>query len=250
MPNRKQNNVENLNQGVNYMDQGQQAAPVAPQAPAAPQAQVPPQAPVAPGQPVPAAPAAQPIVNTDALKAQAGNLANNAKAGVNTYVEKMKNDKGVLVVTIVVAVLVVLVLVFGVSKLLNPSYNVVNKYMSGMKNYNAEKVAKLYHEDLIEAKYDGEVDDLIDALEDQFEEFEDEDYKITGYKIRECEKYSEDELEDLASDLEEYYDIDEDDVKAARKYFVRYNTDEDGEKNINYRSVVVVKIGNKWSLYY
>ena len=42
----------------------------------------------------------------------------------------------------------------------------------------------------------------------------------------------------------------EDEVKAARKYYVRYNTDEDGEKNLNYRSVVVVKIGNKWSLYY
>ena len=217
---------------------------MAPQAPVSPVAPV---APVAPGQP---APAAAPIVNTDALKAQAGNLANNAKAGVNNYVEKMKNDKGVMVVTIVVAVLVVLVLVFGLSKLLNPSYNVVNKYMSGMKNANAEKVAKLYHEDLIEAKYDGEIDDLIDSLEEQFEEFEDEDYKITGYKIRECEKYSEDELEELAEDLQEYYDIDEDEVKAARKYYVRYNTDEDGEKNLNYRSVVVVKIGNKWSLYY
>ena len=217
---------------------------MAPQAPVSPVAPV---APVAPGQP---APAAAPIVNTDALKAQAGNLANNAKAGVNNYVEKMKNDKGVMVVTIVVAVLVVLVLVFGLSKLLNPSYNVVNKYMSGMKNANAEKVAKLYHEDLIEAKYDGEIDDLIDSIEEQFEEFEDEDYKITGYKIRECEKYSEDELEELAEDLQEYYDIDEDEVKAARKYYVRYNTDEDGEKNLNYRSVVVVKIGNKWSLYY
>ena len=42
----------------------------------------------------------------------------------------------------------------------------------------------------------------------------------------------------------------EDDIKAARKYFVRVTVDNDGEKNIGYQSVTVVKIGNKWSLYY
>ena len=58
--------------------------------------------PVAQGQPAPVQPVAQqPIVNTDALKAQAGNLANNAKAGVNTFVEKVKTDKGVMIGAIV-----------------------------------------------------------------------------------------------------------------------------------------------------
>ena len=33
MPNRKQNNVADLNQGVNYMNQGQPVPPVAPVAP-------------------------------------------------------------------------------------------------------------------------------------------------------------------------------------------------------------------------
>jgi hypothetical protein len=243
MPNRKHDNVTQLNQGVNYMDQGQQ--PVAPvQQPVAEQ-------PVAPVQPAaPVAPAQQPIVNTEALKAQAGNLANNAKNGVNAFVEKAKTDKGVMIGAIVGVVLVVLLVVMVGSKLLNPSYNVVNKYMSGMKKQNAEKISKLYHEDIIEASYDGEIDDLIDELEEEFEEMEDEDTKITGYKIRECKKYSEDELEDLADYMEDYMDIDAKDVKAARKYFVRVNYDVDGEKDLSYQSVVVIKIGNKWSLYY
>ena len=99
MPNRKQDNVSQLNQGVNYMDQGQQ--PVAPVQPVVEQ-------PVAPVQ---QAPVQQPIVNTEALKAQAGNLANTAKNGVNTFVEKVKTDKGVMVGAIVGAVLVVLLVV-------------------------------------------------------------------------------------------------------------------------------------------
>lgn len=233
MSNGQENNT-GLNQGVNYMDQPQQ--PVTPV-----------QQPVMPAQ-QPVMPAQQPIVNTDALKAQAGNVVNTAKTGVNAYVDKLKTNKGVLIGTIVGAVLVVVLLIVVGSKLLNPSYNVVNKYMGIMKNGKAEKIVKLYHEDLIEALYDGDEDELIEAVEEDLEEMEDEDTKILSYKIREYEKYSEDELEDLADYMDEYLDIDSKDVKAARKYFVRVNLDEDGEKNIKYMTVTVVKIKNKWSL--
>lgn len=244
MPNRKQDNVTQLNQGVNYMDQG--ATPV--QQPGMPMQPQMAQQPMMPQQPV--APAQQPIVNTDALKAQAGNLANNAKNGVNTFVEKVKTDKGVMIGAIVGAVLVVLLVVMVGSKLLNPSYNVVNKYMSALKKGNAEKIAKLYHEEYIEARYDGEIKDFIDALEDDLEELEEADTEITGYKIRECKKYSEDELEDLAESLETLYDIKEKDVKAARKYFVRIDAKVDDEKDMTYSAITVVKIGSKWYMYY
>ena len=102
---------------------------------------------------------------------------------------------------------------------------------------------------MIEAMYDGDADELIDSIEELFEEQEDKDYKITGFKIRECETYSEDELEDLADDLEDYYDIDGDDLKDAKKYWVKITVDKDGEKNIEYNDVTVIKIKNKWSLY-
>ena len=219
------NNMGNLNQGVNYMNQGQQ--PVAPVQPVAPQQPM-------MGQP---RPVQQPV-------------AGNGAAAINGVVDKLKTNKPLMIgVSAGVAVVAVLVIVL-LASLLNPSKNVVSKYMSGMKSFNAEKIAKLYSEEMLEAQYDGDIDDLVDSLEEQFEEYEDEDYKITGYKIRECENYSEDELEDLAETLDEYYDIDEKDVKAAKKYFVRVNVDEDGEKNIRYNSVTVIKIKNKWSLYY
>lgn len=269
MTKKEQSNVTKLNQGVNYMEQGQRPM-VTPEVPdqslTVSEPSISSQSienvqlvqPVQPVQPVQSVenvqqqvvPSQQPIINKVALKAQADNMANVAKNGVNTYIEKLKTNKAVLAGSIVGAVLIVVLVLVFLSKLLNPSYNVVNKYMSGMKNMNAEKIAKLYHKDIIEARYDGDEDDLIDNLKDEFDDMDDEDTRITGYKIRECEKYSKDELEDLAEYFEEYLDIDEKDVKAAKKYFVRVNFDVDGEKNIDYETVLVVKIGNKWSLYY
>lgn len=251
MPNKEQENVTQLNQGVNYMNQGQQ--PISPMGQPMMQQPTIGSAPIPEAPPVmqqPAVPVQQPIVNTDAIKAQAGNLANNAKNGVNTFIEKLKTDKGVMIGTIIGVVLVLLLVLMVGSKLLNPSYNVVNKYMSGMKKQNAEKISKLYHKDIIEAEYDGEIDELIDDLKENFEEMDDQDTKVTGYKIRECKNYNDDELEDLADYMEEYMDIDSKDVKAAKKYFVRVNYDVDGDKDMSYTSVVVVKIGNKWSLYH
>ena len=124
MPNKEE--VTELNQGVNYMDQNQH--PVPPVEPVS--------VPVEPvQQPVvePVQPNQQPIVNTVALKAQAGNVVDSAKNGFNTIVDKMKKDKGLLIGAIAGAVVIFILLVFVASKILNPSYNVVNKYMNIMK---------------------------------------------------------------------------------------------------------------------
>ena len=216
-------NVQNLNKGVNYMEKKETTKVEE------------------------TAPAAQPVVNTEAVKVRANEVAGKAnevagkaKGWATDYVQKVKTDKKYMVITAVVVV-VILLLLFG--KMLMPGYGVVNSYMNGMKKFNAEKIVKLYHKDM----YDDE-DDEIDELEERFEGYEDDDYKITGFKIRECEKYSKDEVEDLAETLESYYDIDEDDVQAARTYYVKYTYDEDGDKGLSYRSVTVVKIEGKWYL--
>ena len=191
-------------------------------------------------------PVQQPTVN-------ANTLVNNAKDGVNNFVGKLKSgDKQSLIIAIaawVVALLFLIIVAFLAINLLDPAMGVVNKYMTGMKKFDAEKIARLYPEELIEKRYD-DLDELVDSLEETFEEFEDDDYSVTSYKIREYEKLSEDELEELAETLESSYDIDEDDLKEARKYFVFVKTDEDGEKNLSYRTVTVIKVKNKWYLYY
>ncbi|MBQ8659229.1 MAG: hypothetical protein IJ475_00110 [Bacilli bacterium] len=194
-----------------------------------------------------AAPAnSQPIVNTDALKSKAGDVAGKAKNVAGDLVEKIKSDKIVLVAVVVLAAVVLFAVGSFVVKIMQPGYGVVNSYMKGMVKFDAEKIAKLYHEDMYGE--DKDLDDMVDSLEDSFEYYEDEDYKFLSYKIREAEVYSEDELDDLAEELEEDYDIDEDDVQAARDYYVRYKMDADGEENLSYRSVTVVKIDGKWYL--
>ena len=195
----------------------------------------------------------QPVSPVQQSTANTSALVNNAKDGVNNFVGKLKSgDKKSLIIAIVAGVVVLLFLIivaFLAINLLDPAKGVVNKYMTGMKKFDAEKIARLYPEELIEKRYD-DLDELVDSLEETFEEFEDDDYSVTSYKIREYEKLSEDELEELAETLESSYDIDEDDLKEARKYFVFVKTDEDGEKNLAYRTVTVIKVKNKWYLYY
>ena len=228
-------NYGNFNQGVNYMNSGQQPVPGQPM----------PCQPI-PGQPMPGQPMpGQPMMPQQPVPVPPV----GAPAGANAMLGKLKSNKTMMIGVIAGAVVLLLVIVFFASKLLNPSYNIVNKYMSGMKSMNAEKIVKLYDEAMIEAMYDGDEDEMIDSLEELFDEQEDEDYKITGYKIRECENYSEDELDDLTDDFEDYYGIDGDEVKAAKKYWVKIIVDKDGEKDIEYTDVTVVKIKNKWSLY-
>lgn len=224
--------VENLNSGVNYMNQNQAVAP-----------NVQPVQNVAPVQNNAPVNNSQPIVNTAAANAKVNELTGKAKGVANNFVGKLKSDKRVLIATVVVVVVLLVLLSTGF-RILSPSYWTANAYMSAYKKMDAEKIVSLQHKDLYEDE-----DDEIDELEDRFDALEDDDYKITSYKFRECEKYSEDELEDLAERLEEYYDIDEKDVQAARTYYIRVKSKTDDEKDIGYRAVTVVKIEGKWYLY-
>ena len=76
---------------------------------------------------------------------------------------------------------------------------------------------------------------------------------ITGFSGKTpdvfAQTYSKDQLEDLAESFETLYDIDEKDVKAAKRFHVKVVYDNDGEKTIDYVTVTVVKVGKKWSIY-
>jgi hypothetical protein len=215
-------NVQNLNEGVNYMKEEKTTV----QENAAENQQ---------------------IVNTEAVKAKANQVvdkskevAGKAKTFATDYVGKVKTDKKYMVITAVVAV-IILVLLFG--KLFMPGSGVVRSYWNGMKKADAEKMVKLYHEDTYEDE-----DDVEEEWEDRFDYLEDADIEYKSFKIVDCEVYSKDELEDLAEDLEDTYDIDEKDVKAARTYFVKVKYTTDGDKDLSYTSVDVVKIEGKWYL--
>ena len=147
-------NYGNFNQGVNYMNPGQQQMPGQP---------MPGQQPVMPQQPTPVAPVGAP-------------------AGGNAMLDKLKNNKTMMVGVIAGVVVLLLVIKFFGSKLLNPSYNIVNKYMSGMKSMNAEKIAKLYDETMIEALQELEIPSIFHTfLIDHFDYSQIQNTTLAGF---------------------------------------------------------------------
>ena len=185
----------------------------------------------------------EPIVNTEALKSKAGDVAGKAKGFANELASKMKGDKVTLVAVGALAVIVLVFLVSYIGNFIAPGHSVVRSYYSAYKKEDAEKMVKFFHKKF----YDDE-DDLIEDYEDEFEDMEDEDYKILKAKVVESQKYSEDTLEDFAETLDSYYDIDEDSVEAVKDVYVRLVIDNDGENMVKYVSETVVKIDGKWYL--
>lgn len=192
-------------------------------------------------------PASQPVVNTDAAKAKATELASAAKKGLGNYTEKLKTDKKVLGIS--VGVLVILVLLIGGLCLGGGSKGVVKSYAKAMIKSDSKKMCKLMHKDYIEYMEDYMDDDCEDIFDDAFEKLDDKDYKYLSYEIIDSEKYDKKKREDYAEDLEDIYDIDEDDVKAVIEYTIKFKVDDDGDKDTEKMEVTAVKIKGKWYLF-
>lgn len=191
--------------------------------------------------------ASEPVVNTEAAKAKATEIANAAKNGIGNYSEKLKSDKKVLGITIAVVVVVVL-LVFGVF-LADGSRNVVKSYSKAMVKSDSKRICKVMHKDYIEYLEDYIDDKCEDIFEDKFDDFEDEDYRYVSYKIIDKEKYDKKRMEDFAEDLEDTYEIDEDDVSAVVEYTVKFRVDDDGDRDSEKIEVHAVKVKGKWYVF-
>lgn len=177
----------------------------------------------------------QPVASNDTI--------GKAKNVAGDLVSKVKSDKKLLIGAGVAAVVVlILIFVLGI-KMIDPAAGVAKKYWKAYIKEDADKIVTLIHEDMYEDE-----DDVIEELEDEFDQNEDYDIEYKKVKVVETIKYTEDQLEDLAETLE-YYDIDEDDVKAAKRIWFRVVGEVDGEKSISYESKLVVKIEGKWYIY-
>lgn len=216
-------NVENLNEGVDYMEQNNTEEVKNEQKNKA----------------------SQPIVNTEAAKAKVNDLVAKAKGGLDYYKNNIKTDKKLWAGTGVAALVLIIILLLIFT---SPAKGVVKKYAQAMKNYDAEKMATLFHKDMIEERWD-DSDELVDYYEDFFENKEDADYKVTGFKIDgDYKKYDEDDLEDYAEYLDEYFGINEKDVKEIRRYKIEFEVDDDGDEDTEKEKVLVAKIKGKWYL--
>lgn len=180
----------------------------------------------------------------DSKPVAANDAIGKAKDVAGDLVSKVKSDKKLLIGAGVAAV-VVLILIFGLGiKMLDPGAGVAKKYWKAYIKEDADKIVKLLHEDMYEDE-----DDVVDAIEEEFDDNKDADREIKKFKIVESVKYSEDQLEDLAEVLENIYDIDEDDVKAAKHVWARMVVEYDGEESVTYTSATVIKIEGKWYIY-
>lgn len=185
--------------------------------------------------------------NNKSENTKANEMINKAKNGVGDFTEKIKNDSKSLIICICACVLIVIVGGFLLSSL--GATGKVKAYANAYKKANSEKIVKLYHKDFIEAK-EASKKDIEDILDDAFDQMEDEDIKIKGFKILDKEKYDKERTKDYARDvLEDYYDIDRYDVKKVIEYDIKYYVDDDGDNDSDIDVIHAVKISGKWYIF-
>lgn len=185
----------------------------------------------------------QPVVSNNDAKAKVNDVAGKAKNVAGDLVSRVKSDKLVLVLVAIIAVIALFAVGSFVLKVLQPGYGTANSYL---KNYyvkqKADKVVKYVHEDTYEDE-----DDFVENIEDYvYENWEDSDIEYKSVKIVDSFTYSKDLVEEFAEELQDSYDIDEDDVKSVKDFFVKYVVEYDGEKVVSYGSITAYKVGSKW----
>ncbi len=209
------------------------------------------------------------IINTEAAKAAAGDaaekvgeaatqfankaneVANKAKDNIGDFAEKVKTDKKTKNTLIGAAVCVVAIVLFVLllSLILPNDTKYLKGYYKAIDKGDLDKIAEYYpdeYKEYIEENIPYYLKDKYDDF-DEYLEYTFDDYKLIEYEIGDPKKLDKDDLEDFAEDLEDTYDIDEKDVKAATKFKVKVKAKKDGDKQTNKVTVYVVKIsGHKY----
>lgn len=224
--------IQELNKGVDFMEKNNNdvvtpVTPVTPVAPVANNTQT----------------NSQPLVNTEAVKAKTNELMGKAKNGVAYYKANIKTDKKLWIGTAVAAVVVIFLFMalFG-----GGAKGVAKKYAKALVNYDADAMLSIYHKDWIEEVYDDE-EEALDSFKEMMEYLEDSDLEYISFKVDpDYKEYDEDDVEEYAEYLDEYRGIDEDSVKAVRRYTIKFEVENDGDEDTQKVKILVAKIGNKW----
>ena len=181
------------------------------------------------------------IINTEAAKAKAQEVADNVKEGATKAVEKVKNDKVLLGVCCAVAV-VILVLLCSLC-LGGGAKKAVKNYSKAIIKMDEKKYCKSLHKNIVEERYD-DIDECYENMEEMFDNLKDEDVKYKKYEITNKKKLDKDDVEEMAEDLEDKYDISEKDLKKVVRFSV--NFDAKGSDNDKKLYIYVGKIKGKW----
>lgn len=177
------------------------------------------------------------------------------EAAVEAPVEAPADNKKTLItllagVAAAVVVIILAILLFGGG--VNKAVGNMEAVLNGKFKKIEQMAPKAYWEYLADEDEDFDIDDLIDAAEenyeDELEELEDEYGKNVKYSIKvlEKKKVKRDKVKDIAEAIEDQYDIDEKKVKAAYEIGVRMEIKGKEDSERNYTKLTAVKIGAKW----
>ena len=149
----------------------------------------------------------------------------------------VKKNKNLWLLAIPAAILVILLVIFGIKAVLSPAYLKPVKYME--KAFNKQDI------DLMKKAVPDEyaawmTDDIVDYMFDL-----DSDYKIT-IKVTDKEKIAKKDLEETL--IDDYYVLDSiaKDAKAGYILEAEATLKQDGEKDTQDITLVVVKVDGKW----
>ena len=149
----------------------------------------------------------------------------------------VKKNKNLWLLAIPAAILIILLAIFGVKAVLSPAYLKPVKYME--KAFNKQDI------DLMKKAVPDEYaewmkDDIVDYMFDL-----DSDYKIT-IKVTDKEKIAKKDLEETL--IDDYYVLDSiaEDAKAGYILEAEATLKQDGEKDTQDITLVVVKVDGKW----
>ena len=149
----------------------------------------------------------------------------------------VKKNKNLWLLAIPAAILVILLVIFGIKAVLSPAYLKPVKYME--KAFNKQDI------DLMKKAVPDEyaawmTDDIVDYMFDL-----DSDYKIT-IKVTDKEKIAKKDLEETL--IDDYYVLDSiaEDAKAGYILEAEATLKQDGEKDTQDITLVVVKVDGKW----
>ncbi len=179
---------------------------------------------------------------------------NNIQATNNTETKKVKKGKGGLIVTVTVIIALVIALIVLVAKLFTGGG--VSSLLGGTKGYEKpfEDICEALEKDSsnkIESAYlpstwdvySATPEDLLDVLSDAF--YDCGEIEDVSYKVREANKLTGEDLEEVKDYIEYNYDEDGT-IKEAYELTIKMTVKGENEKMTTTDTYVVVKLGGKW----
>ena len=162
----------------------------------------------------------------------------------NTSKKRKINNKRLFILLGGVLVFFVVLFVFLFSVVMSPN-RVVNKYVKGMKNFNAKVVTSTVYSDYLKAFKKENDKEFVDVLDESFKHYT---YKIKEYDVNyNYSEFTADEEAGYKQMLKQYYSIKVKKIKELRYYKVRYTIeDENGKVDYFTDSIILAKIGFRW----